>query len=316
MHEPARIAILCFHRVLPASRREGSDEPYFVRQTALALDRFRDLLDELVRRDAILPPETLLAWLNQGAAPPRPGVILTFDDGYADVLELAAPELQARGVRALLCVTTAVASGVVRGFPVDHWYAAIGAATVRRGMLEGFTRDPWSFDLDLDEDRARLVEGPEKRAFVGAQTNEQKDMLVRLHRALGVEVLPAIPRVLDVDDLRSLAREGFLLGSHGERHVHLPRLPECEAAEQMRRSRAFFADHGLPDACILAYPDGATCPRTEALAKAAGFSIGLALGSRFATRDDDPLALPRLIPTNDPGWFRRRLLPLFQGEGG
>lgn len=140
-------------------------------------------------------------------------------------------------------------------------------------------------------------------------------MLERLRSALGARGPAAIPPLLDSAGLSTLVREGWLLGSHGDRHALLPLLSEGEAAEDLARSRAFFPDHGLPPPSILAYPDGATCPRTEALAEAAGFAIGLALGSRLATAEDPPLRLPRLIPTNDPGWFERRLLPLFTAAG-
>ncbi len=315
MRPPPPVAILCFHRVLPAHHRSGPDEPYFLRQTALALDRFCALLDELERRCAVLSPTLLPAWTEGADIGGRPRVFLTFDDGYADVLDVAAPELKRRGMEALLCVTTAVVSGAQRGFPVDHWYAAVQAAKARSGLLEGFTGEAWSFDLDRPEDRARLIDGPEKRAFVRASPEDQGSMLERLRRALGVEGPTAIPRLLDVAGLAALAREGWLLGSHGERHALLPLLSAGEAAEDLVRSRAFFAEHGLPPTSLLAYPDGATCPRTEEIAAAAGYTTGLALGSRFATLDDPPLRLPRLIPTNDPGWFERRLLPLFTAAG-
>jgi peptidoglycan/xylan/chitin deacetylase (PgdA/CDA1 family) len=321
MQPPPVAAILCFHRVLPSSRRGTADEPYFLRQTALALDHFRSLLDELERRRAVAPPEAIFAWAREaGGAVDAwterpPAVILTFDDGYADVLEVAAPELERRGMRAVLCVTTAIVSGLDHGFPVDHWYATVHGAGARTGRLEGFTSEAWSFDLDRGEDRARFLDGPEKRAFVRAAPAEQQSMLVRLRQALGAKLAPPVPRSLEVRDLAKLAGMGWLLGSHGERHTLLPLLAEDEAAGELTRSQAFFPAHGLRAPTILAYPDGASCPRTEALAQAAGYTTGLALGSRFATASDSPLRLPRLIPTNDETWFERRLLPLFSNEG-
>lgn len=313
MNHPSLCAILCFHRVLPTARQTGADAPYFQRQTALGLDRFTALLDELSRRDAVRSPRALLDWNRARAR--RPGVILTFDDAYADVIELAAPELAARGMEALLCVTTKVASGGQRGFPVDHWYAAVQAATVRSGTLDGIVTDPWAFDLDRAEDRARLVDGPEKRAFIRASPDVQQRLLARLHRALGVESTPPVPAHLTATDLGKLVAAGWMLGSHGERHQLLPLLSDAEAEEDLVRSRAFFPAHGLPVPSIVAYPDGATDARIQDLARRAGYTIGLALGSRFATAEDPPLALPRLIPTNDPAWFERRLLPLFSTGG-
>lgn len=252
MQPPALTAILCFHRVLPSSRRAGWDEPYFFRQTALDLDLFRSLLDELQRRRAVVAPEAIFAWTRKAGATTGtartkrpPEVILTFDDGYSDVLEVVAPELERRGMRAVLCVTTAVVSGQQHGFPVDHWYATIQGASSRTGLLEGLTDEAWSFDLSRAEDRARLIDGPEKRAFVRAAPREQENMLARLRRALGAELPLPIPGSLDVADLSKLADMGWLLGSHGERHALLSLLSEDDAAGELTRSHAFFHEHGL-----------------------------------------------------------------------
>lgn len=318
MRSPPVAAILCFHRVLPSSRRGGPDEAYFQRQTALDFDRFRSLLDELERGFAVAPPETIFAWTPgaRAVAPvDAPAVILTFDDGYADTLEIAAPELARRGLRAILCATTGIASGRLRGFPVDHWYATVHAATTRTGHLEGPAGEAWSFDLDRAEDRARFVDGPEKRAFVRASIADQQTLLARLREALGVDRAPPVPRTLDLSGLVELGAMGWLLGSHGDTHALLPLLSEPDAARELTRSRDFFPEHGLPAPAILAYPDGASGPLTEALARAAGYTVGLSLGSRLATATESPLHLPRLIPTSDPAWVERRLLPLFRAEG-
>jgi peptidoglycan/xylan/chitin deacetylase (PgdA/CDA1 family) len=315
MCSPPVAAVLCFHRVLPSSRRGGPDEAYFRRQTALDFDRFRSLLDEIERHGAIAPPEAIFAWAPDASAKGAvraPAVILTFDDGYADVLEVAAPELERRGLRAILCATTGIVSGRLRGFPVDRWYATVHAAARRTGRLEGLPGEAWSFDLDRAEDRARFIDGPEKQAFVRASIAEQHTLLARLREALGVDSAPPVPRALDLADLARLAAMGWRIGSHGDTHALLPRLAEHDAADELARSRAFFPEHGLPAPTILAYPDGASCPRTEALARAAGYTVGLALGSRLATATESPLQLPRLIPTDDPTWFERRLLPLFR----
>jgi peptidoglycan/xylan/chitin deacetylase (PgdA/CDA1 family) len=302
------LAILCFHRVLPESYREGPDKPYFVRQTALNLERFHELLDNVERDATILPPEALLDWPSGADCP---GVVLTFDDGYADILTFALPELKRRGLRAIVCVTTAMlAEGYV--FPVDRWYATINASSVRRGTLCGFGAEPWDFDIDDERDFARLVDGPEKRAFVRANASEQEELLRRLDCALGVTKQPQTPKLLATNDLKALLDAGFLIGAHGHHHVHLSGLSDENAHEELERSHSFFQTQGLPAPKVIAYPDGVTSERTEILAKAEGFSVGLALESRGANRNDSAMHLPRFIPTNDSTWFDRRLAPLFK----
>lgn len=305
------LAILCFHRVLPESFREGPDKPYFLRQTALTLERFRELLDDVQRCATILPPEALLDWTCGVDVTDGPGVVLTFDDGYADIMTFALSELKSRGLRAIVCITTATLSeGYV--FPVDRWYATINAALVRRGTLAGFSLDPWPFDLDNEQDIARLVDGPEKRVFVRADAVEQEELLRCLERALGVTTPPPTPKLLSIGDIKTLLDAGFLFGAHGHRHVHLSSLSEMYARNELVQSYAFFQTQGFPTPAIIAYPDGVTSEQTEVLAKEQGFGVGLALGSRAATRNDSVMHLPRFIPTNDPTWFDRRLAPIFR----
>jgi peptidoglycan/xylan/chitin deacetylase (PgdA/CDA1 family) len=305
------LVILCFHRILPESFREGADKPYFLRQTALSLERFCELLDNVQRFATILPPEALLDWPRGVDVTHGPGVVLTFDDGYADMMTFAVPELKRRGLRAIVCITTATLSEDYV-FPVDRWYATINAAVVRRGTLSGFGDEPWSFDLDEERDVARLVDGPEKRAFVRANEVVQEELLGRLERALGVATPHSTPDVLSTGDLKTLLDAGFLLGAHGHYHMHLSSLSEENARDELARSYAFFQAQGLPAPSVTAYPDGATSEQTEKLAKELGFSVGLALGSRGVMRNDSAMHLPRFIPTNDPTWFERRLAPIFR----
>lgn len=305
------IAILCFHRVLPSSYAEGPDKPYFLRQTALSLERFRSLLDDVAANATILPPETFVAWTQGKYEPDRPAAVLTFDDGYQDLWTYAWPELERRGLRAVVCVSTAtLAESYV--FPVDRWYAAVMAAKVRQGALIGFGADAWHFDLDLDADLRRLIDGPEKRVYVQADATTQKVLLARLQNALGVGHVPSTPALLDGREIQSLVDAGCLLASHGHHHVHWSGLTDKMLQSEIEATRAVFRAHAWPAPDIVAYPDGAIDDRSEGIAYASGFSIGLALGSRVAMPSDSRLRLPRFIPTNDSTWCARRLGEFFK----
>lgn len=105
------------------------------------IEDFRRHLDVLDRWGAtVLPLPEAHRRLVAGDLPER-AVALTFDDGYASVLELAWPELVARGLPATL-------------FAVS-------------GYLDGRGRFPWDEKLPAGCDLARLVTGEQLLAAAG-----------------------------------------------------------------------------------------------------------------------------------------------------
>jgi peptidoglycan/xylan/chitin deacetylase (PgdA/CDA1 family) len=78
------------------------------------VDDFRRHLDELERWGAVvLPLDDAVAGLEAGTLPPR-AVALTFDDGYASVVETAWPLLRERDMPTTLFVVTGFLTGDLR----------------------------------------------------------------------------------------------------------------------------------------------------------------------------------------------------------
>ncbi|HHX42304.1 MAG TPA: polysaccharide deacetylase family protein, partial [Armatimonadetes bacterium] len=123
-----RPPILMYHRV-----GEGERDP-LLRRFTLSRERFEAQMRCLRRlRCHAVSPEQIARWLEGGAhLPPRP-VAITFDDGYADTYHIAAPILEAYGLRATLFLVSDymgrkstwdadVAAG--EGFPLMSWEQA------------------------------------------------------------------------------------------------------------------------------------------------------------------------------------------------
>jgi peptidoglycan/xylan/chitin deacetylase (PgdA/CDA1 family) len=91
---PGWPVVLYFHHVTPEVRH----------YTALAPDDFRRGIETVLE---LVGPAIEPVTVRPGFQPPdHPGVLVTFDDGYRDNLELAAPVLAELDVRVLLfCVT-------------------------------------------------------------------------------------------------------------------------------------------------------------------------------------------------------------------
>lgn len=113
-HARGQAGILCFHRVSNAV--DGVAPPLSVRP-----ERFREQLDGLARRGYHFVPLRLLVELaERGERLPPKSVVVTFDDGYANVRDHAWPVLEDLRIPATIFLASAfIDSG--RPFPFDPW---------------------------------------------------------------------------------------------------------------------------------------------------------------------------------------------------
>jgi glycosyltransferase involved in cell wall biosynthesis/peptidoglycan/xylan/chitin deacetylase (PgdA/CDA1 family) len=115
-----RVLVLCYHAI-----EDQSDDPvlalYGVPPTL-----FAGQLDTLTKRGfSFITPDQLAAFLQAAAPLPSRPVLLTFDDGYADLIDVARDVLRPRGIEALAFVVTGSRSNT------NDWDRAYGAKTIR-----------------------------------------------------------------------------------------------------------------------------------------------------------------------------------------
>lgn len=288
--------IECFHRVLPESEQENQ-WPYFARGTAMTVGAFDARLAELGRKYNFVDERGALDWLS-GKGDDRPVCWITFDDGYCDNLEHAAPVAAAHGVRPTLFVTTCALGGDWWP-PVDEWYAVLRAAALDSFLVRDGD-DAEELDLTSDAGRYAAVTGTLKTAYMKAPAAERRVRLANLRAALGVERGASKPAFLSRSQLCELASMGWFVGPHGHEHQLLTALDEAAACEEIQRSvdalRTLLLEN---DSAWIAYSDGRYDERLigaiERRFQANGYVGGLTIDGRAASRHDDPWAMPRFI---------------------
>lgn len=115
-----RLLVLCYHAI-----EDQSDDPVLA-PYGVPPRLFADQLDSLAKRGfSLVTPAQVAAFLRSNAPLPRRPVLLTFDDGYADLISLARDVLRPRGIEALAFVVTGFASGT------NEWDQSYGAKTVK-----------------------------------------------------------------------------------------------------------------------------------------------------------------------------------------
>ncbi|AGP36433.1 polysaccharide deacetylase family protein [Sorangium cellulosum] len=307
-----QLAVLCYHRVLPDADRTGDGWPYFSRGTAVSLSSFSRQVEQLVQHVTLVDEAAVSAWADGRTELDAPSAWITFDDGYADVVEHAAPVLAAVDAAASVFVSTCTLATPPRALPADRWYSALARARRRRGTLVvGGHR--WVFDLNLPDDRARLVDGPERRRCLRAPEEERDAILATLGEALDAPAEPSRRLYLLTEELRGLVRRDWSIGAHGATHRPFPVLDPPALTAELDQVDQVFARHGFPRPAALAYPDAAWSEGAEGIVATHGYRLGLLLGNQVTPRQ--PLRICRFVVPDEPRWVEQTLLPALGRRG-
>jgi peptidoglycan/xylan/chitin deacetylase (PgdA/CDA1 family) len=284
-----RLSIFIFHRVLAQADPLRPSEP--------DVARFERIIDFLVRYFQVLPLSRALRALREEKLPAAAACI-TFDDGYADNLLLAAPVLRRHEASATVFVATAF-SGGTRMFN-DSVIEAVRA-------LSGDV-DWREFGLGLhriDDDAARLaLIGKTLTDLKYRAPGERAEIALELARRAGLT--PRSDLMLTPSQLVEWCGRGLEVGGHTVNHPILARLAEADAYEEIAAGREQLAQWlgAAPEA--FAYPNGVPGrdygAREVELVKRAGYAGAVSTARGAATRGVDLYQLPRFTPWDRSMW--------------
>ena len=286
----ARLSIFIFHRVLEREDPLRPGEP--------DADRFDRIVQFISSHFQVMPLPVAAAALTQGRLPAAAACI-TFDDGYADNLTLAAPILRRHGVTATVFVSTAYTDG--GRMWNDSVIEAVRAAPA--GELDW--RD---FDLGLavisdDASRNERVNAilPQLKYMEPAQRAAIADEMAR---RCGVQAQPDL--MMSRSQILECRALGFDIGGHTVHHPILARLNDKDAAAEVEDGRAQLTQWMGEAPRAFAYPNGVPGrdygARDVALVKRAGYACAVSTARGAATRFCDPYQLPRYMPWDRTMW--------------
>jgi peptidoglycan/xylan/chitin deacetylase (PgdA/CDA1 family) len=184
---------------------------------------FERKLDYLLGHFAPLSLAELQGTLRGAKRPARPGLHLTFDDGYREVFDVIAPILLRKGIPATFFVCSDFIGN--QRLQVDHKAALIlnrlstataGEKHAVRETLSAQGLPDFEIGLYLYDHEAAL---------------DEAGMLLGLHWN---RVLAEYKPYLDVEQLRLLVAQGFTVGAHSIDH---PRYDTLPLEEQLRQTQ-------------------------------------------------------------------------------
>lgn len=277
------LMVLIYHRVLPAPDPMLPDVPdaaMFTTQMSVISRYFR-----------IAPLRQALDELQQGRLP-APTVAVTFDDGYADNLEVALPVLRRFDVPA----TVFVAPGFLDGGLMfnDAITEIFRQAPAGQFDLQAYSLGCWQ----LDDWPSRRHAANKVTLQIKYQTlAERQSLIAKLARHAGATLPDTL--MLSSEQLRRLNQSELIdIGAHTVNHPILARLDDAAAETEIRASKAQLEQLLGESIDLFAYPNGKPCtdylPQHVLQVQRAGFRYALSTSEGVARSRKNLFEVPRL----------------------
>jgi peptidoglycan/xylan/chitin deacetylase (PgdA/CDA1 family) len=246
----------------------------------------------------VLPLAQAVDMLYRGALPAR-ALSITFDDGYSDNEELAAPILAGLGMTATFFVSSGYMSGAAMWN--DRVIEAIRACASTR--LDASAAGMGDIALENPAQRRRAVV-----ALLGRIKHfdpaRREAAVTAIVSAAGAK--PSPPLMMRPEQLRRLRTLGMDVGAHTVTHPILNRLDAPAARAEIADSKSTLELLLGEPIELFAYPNGVPDAdyRSEhvAMARECGFKAAVSTSWGAASARSDRFQLPRFTP-----WDRTRL---------
>ncbi len=276
--------VLTFHRVLPP---EAMRETFSPRGMIVAEPTFEVLVQYLQQEFQVVSLSDALT-----ATSSKPKVAITFDDGWRDTAEIAAPILRQAGLPAGVFVCSdrmgmrnpfwpetalRMFRSAQKADALPRLYAACVASAPRLSLVPGESED------DFLEQLKEL--SPVQR----------RELLRRLEAEFAAGEAPAsCDETMSWEQMDALARSGVVIGSHTANHEILTSVPETELYPELTRSRSDIAARLCRGCVEMSYPNGSWSGAVRNIVARCGYERAYINSPGILRKGADLLAIPRV----------------------
>jgi peptidoglycan/xylan/chitin deacetylase (PgdA/CDA1 family) len=279
--------ILMYHRVLP----DDVCRSYPLPTLAMPIGAFREQVEFLASHCEVLPVGELAGRPEEQSPSARPRVSITFDDGYRDNYEIAAPILEAAGVRATFFVTTGF---VETGGPL--WFD-LAIDLLSRAPSDELAQVARAYFEAADAERlcARSAHIPDWMELLKTLApGNRSAFLDEIGTAVGSADMRGRFDAMTPAHVAELARRGHEIGSHTVHHPLLPQLSDPELDLELAHSMQSLTDWIGRAPAGFCYPNGDHSERVVDAVKRAGYRYACTVEPGINMPGTDPLRMRRM----------------------
>jgi len=278
----AKLLILLYHRVHPVADPLRPDDV-----DAVAFDW---QMEVLARYFTPLALDNAMELLRQGKLPAN-AVCVTFDDGYADNVEVALPILQRWAVPATFFLTTGFFEhGCMWNDRVIELLRKVNTPKVSLLNLGLGEYEITSMDARLQMVNSVL------RQLKHLPLEERDQQVQRLENELNIDI--SYSPMMQKEQVSVLLKAGMGVGAHTVNHPILAKISLDEARQEIEAGKQQLEMLTEKEVTLFAYPNGAPGKDYGAehvdLVKAAGFDAAFSTAWAAAQHSDDFMQMPRV----------------------
>jgi peptidoglycan/xylan/chitin deacetylase (PgdA/CDA1 family) len=303
------VAILMYHSVMDDPLRESQTLGRIVHSTDVFAGQMELLAREYV---PVTLDEVLAAVANGNPVRPR-SVVVTFDDGYADNHDIAMPILNRVGVPATFYITVdCVETGAL------PWPSRLRHAfyTTKNISWNDSDKTSWPLADMAQRDQAFLKASDLCAPLAGPA---QEEFIRYIERTLDVgPAQPAQRLMMTWDEVRGLARNGHIVGSHTLTHPNMAYVDEASARTELSESKRRLEEILHVPVVHFSYPCPALSPHwsqsTRKMSQETGYRTAVTTTGGLVRSNDDPLSLHRVRPSKEVDGLHWNLECTFLGR--
>jgi len=228
---------------------------------------------------------------------------ISFDDGYKDNIEYAAPILDEYKCPASFYVTTDCIDKNIPTWTYVSDYLFKNTSAEKLDLDIGFVPDNFRKN-EFKTHAAKLDFASRLKSWMKSLSNkDRKEVLAHLQSKLSDVSAPA-NQMMNWNDLRQMRRGGHTIGSHTVSHPLLASVQDdSELLFELKESGERIKSELGAFPVSISYPIGSYDKRVMTYSRQTGYKIGLTAESRFYdTTEDDRFAIPRVELSNEPLW--------------
>jgi peptidoglycan/xylan/chitin deacetylase (PgdA/CDA1 family) len=253
---------------------------------------FASQLEHVAEHFRVVSLGDVVSAIQNGEPWPDRAVLITFDDGYVNNIEHAAPQLTKMGFPAVFYVTTGFIDGthVPWWYVVRTWIAKAGYAAVGLPTDHG--------KVASTSDKASLVAW--ENYLKGMTAAARNQAMEKMGKKLGYPAEIGIS-FMNWDQVRRLKSGGFDVAPHTVSHINLGSETQAVIEDEISRSIKRVQEEVAPPASY-SYPYGRQQdiqPGVLSILQAFGISVGVTTVHGFNKSRANSLLLKRLNITGN-----------------